>query len=70
MDTLRGFVEPVRKFLEQYDLTLTRANIDESLSIMGQGMLGIFIVTGVIIAFILILNTVVEKVKESKENKE
>ena len=44
--------------------------LGESAMILCKGMLGIFIVTGVIIAFILILNTVVEKVKESKENKE
>ena len=43
--------------------------LGESAMILCKGMLGIFIVTGVIIAFILILNTVVEKVKESKENK-
>ena len=34
------------------------------------GMLGIFIVTAVIITFVLILNTVVEKVNQSKENKQ
>ena len=44
--------------------------LGESAMILCKGMLGIFIVTGVIIAFILILNTVVEKVKESKENRE
>lgn len=44
--------------------------LGESAMILCKGMLGIFIVTGVIIAFILILNTVVEKVKQSKENKE
>ena len=40
-----------------------------SLTIMGKGMLGIFIVTGVIIAFILILNTAVEKIRQSKETR-
>lgn len=44
--------------------------LGESAMILCKGMLGIFIVTGVIIAFILILNTVVEKVKQSKENKQ
>ncbi len=44
--------------------------LGESGMILCKGMLGIFIVTGVIIAFILILNTVVEKVKQAKENKE
>lgn len=44
--------------------------LGESAMILCKGMLGIFIVTGVIIAFILILNTVVEKVRQSKENKE
>ncbi len=43
--------------------------LGESAMILCKGMLGIFIVTGVIIAFILVLNTVVEKVKQSKENK-
>ena len=44
--------------------------LGESAMILCKGMLGIFIVTGVIITFILILNTVVEKVKQSKENKQ
>lgn len=39
----------------------------ESGMILCKGMLGIFIVTGVIIATILILNTVVEKIKQSRE---
>ena len=44
--------------------------LGESALILCKGMLGIFIVTGVIITFILVLNTVVEKVKQSKENKQ
>lgn len=44
--------------------------LGESGMILCKGMLGIFIVTGVIIAFILILNTVVEKIRQSKENKD
>lgn len=44
--------------------------LGESAMILCKGMLGIFIVTGVIITFILILNTVVEKIRQSKENKE
>lgn len=44
--------------------------LGESAMILCKGMLGIFIVTGVIIAFILVLNTVVEKVNQIKENKE
>ena len=44
--------------------------LGESAMILCKGMLGIFIVTGVIIAFILILNTAVEKIRQSKENKE
>ena len=68
MDTLRGFVEPVRKFLEQYDLTLTRANIDESLSIMGQGMLGIFIVIAAIAGVTMLLNAVTSEKKDDKDD--
>ncbi|MBQ8546488.1 MAG: hypothetical protein IJ437_06075 [Clostridia bacterium] len=44
--------------------------LGESAMILCKGMLGIFIVTGIIIAFILILNTVVEKINQSKKNKE
>lgn len=40
--------------------------ISNSALILCFGMLGIFIVTGVIITFILVLNTIVEKVKQSK----
>lgn len=43
--------------------------LGDSALILCKGMLGIFIVTGVIISFILILNTVVEKARQSKENK-
>ena len=44
--------------------------LGESAMILCKGMLGIFIVTGIIIAFILILNTTVEKIKQINENKE
>ena len=44
--------------------------LGESAMILCKGMLGIFIVTGIIITFILILNTVVEKINQSKKNKE
>lgn len=44
--------------------------LGESAMILCKGMLGIFVVTGIIIAFILILNTTVEKIKQIKENKE
>ncbi len=43
--------------------------LGESAMILCKGMLGIFIVTGIIITFILILNTIVEKVNQSKKNK-
>ena len=44
--------------------------ISNSALIMCFGMLGIFIVTAVIITFVLLLNTIVEKVRQSKENKQ
>ncbi len=43
--------------------------ISDSALILCFGMLGIFIVTGIIITFILVLNTVVEKINQKKENK-
>ena len=43
--------------------------LGDSAMILCKGMLGIFIVTGIIIAFILALNTIVEKIRQSKENK-
>lgn len=36
-------------------------NLLETLPIMGMGMLGIFIVTGVIILFVTVLNKLTEK---------
>ena len=41
-------MEAIRTFLEQFDLTLTADNMGTSLSIMGQGMFGIFIVIAAI----------------------
>ena len=41
--------------------------LGESAMILCKGMLGIFIVTGIIITFILVLNTVVEKINQSKK---
>ena len=43
--------------------------LGKSAMILCKGMLGIFIVTGVIVTFILVLNTIVEKVNQSRENK-
>ena len=41
--------------------------LGESATILSMGMVGIFIVTGIIIGFILILNTIVEKINSKKE---
>lgn len=43
--------------------------ISNSALILCFGMLGIFIVTGVIVTFIIVLNTIVEKARQAKENK-
>jgi Na+-transporting methylmalonyl-CoA/oxaloacetate decarboxylase gamma subunit len=59
-----------KELIKKMKFKLDFGALGESAMILCKGMLGIFIVTGVIIAFILILNTVVEKVKQSKENKE
>ncbi len=40
---------------------ITFENMNEALSIMGQGMLGIFIVTGVIVTCIYLLNKIFKK---------
>ncbi len=44
--------------------------LGQSAMILCKGMLGIFIVTGVIITFILVLNTIVEKINQARENKD
>lgn len=41
--------------------------LGDSAMILCKGMLGIFIVTGIIITFILVLNTIVEKINQSKK---
>ena len=43
--------------------------LGQSAMILLKGMIGIFIVTGIIITFILVLNRVVEKANKTKEDK-
>lgn len=42
----------------------------QTLPIMGKGMLGIFLVTGVIIGFVYLLNYVTGKIEHRSEPKE
>lgn len=58
------------KLVKKMKFKLDFSALGESAMILCKGMLGIFIVTGVIITFILALNTIVEKIRQSKENKE
>ena len=57
-------MEAIRNFLEQFDLTLTADNMSTSLSIMGQGMLGIFIVIAAIAGVTIALNSLTSTKKD------
>ena len=63
-------MEAIRNFLEQFDLTLTADNMSTSLSIMGQGMFGIFIVIAAIAGVTMLLNYVTSSKKDDKEDEE
>ena len=51
----------------QYEFKVTPENFVDSLPIMGTGMLGIFIVMGVIIACVASLNKVTSSDKKAKK---
>jgi hypothetical protein len=63
-------MEAIRNFLEQFDLTLTADNMGTSLSIMGQGMLGIFIVIAAIAGVTIALNSVTSAKKDDNKDEE
>ena len=58
------------EFLQEQGLTLTADNMMTSLSIMGQGMLGIFIVIAAIAGVTMALNTVTSSKKDDKSDEE
>ena len=58
------------EFLQAQGLTLTADNMMTSLSIMGQGMLGIFIVIAAIAGVTMALNTVTSSKKDDKSDEE
>ena len=57
----------VIEFLQAQGLTLTTDNMATSLSIMGQGMLGIFIVIAAIAGVTTLLNAVTSSKKDDEE---
>ncbi len=63
-------MEAIRTFLEQFDLTLTADNMGTSLSIMGQGMLGIFIVIAGIAGVTIALNALTSSKKDDDKKGE
>jgi len=63
-------MEAIRNFLEQFDLTLTADNMSTSLSIMGQGMLGIFIVIAAIAGVTIALNSLTSTKKDDDKDDE
>ena len=63
-------MEAVRNFLEQFGLNLTGANMETSLSIMGQGMFGIFIVIAAIAGVTMALNALTSTKKDDKKDEE
>ena len=56
----------VIEFLQAQGLTLTTDNMGTSLSIMGQGMLGIFIVIAAIAGVTMLLNAVTSSKKDDE----
>ena len=56
----------VIEFLQAQGLTLTTDNMATSLSIMGQGMLGIFIVIAAIAGVTTLLNAVTSSKKDDE----
>ena len=49
---------------------LDGASLGKTVPILATGMIGIFIVTGIIIAVVLILNTTMTAIDNKKQNKE
>ena len=62
-------MEAIVNFLQAQGLTLTADNMATSLSIMGQGMLGIFIVIAGIAGVTIALNALTSS-KKDKEDEE
>jgi hypothetical protein len=60
-------MEAIVNFLQAQGLTLTADNMVTSLSIMGQGMLGIFIVIAAIAGVTMLLNNVTSSKKDDND---
>lgn len=63
-------MDAIINFLTEQGLTLTTENVVTSLSIMGQGMLGIFIVIAAITGVTTLLNTVTSGMGKKKDDDE
>lgn len=63
-------MDAIINFLTEQGLTLTTENVATSLSIMGQGMLGIFIVIAAITGVTTLLNTVTSGMGKKKDDDE
>jgi hypothetical protein len=57
----------IAEFFASQGLTLTADNMSTSLSIMGQGMLGIFIVIAAIAGVTMLLNNVTSSKKDDND---
>ena len=60
----------IAEFLQAQGLTLTADNMGTSLSIMGQGMLGIFIVIAAIAGVTMALNALTSSKKDDNSDEE
>ena len=60
----------IAEFLKTQGLTLTADNMGTSLSIMGQGMLGIFIVIAAIAGVTMALNALTSSKKDDNSDEE
>lgn len=59
-----------KQIIKQTEFGFKASTLGTTVPIMCTGMLGIFIVTGIIIAIVLILNTTMTVIDNKKQNKE
>ena len=55
---MHEFIMSIGRAIVGFFCSIDTANLSDAISIMGIGMLGIFIVTGVIILCVLLLNKI------------
>ena len=69
VETIGAEEETTLETVERGEIGFTPENLSWSLPIMGKGMLGIFIVTSIIVATVVILDKASKLKKKDKESK-